>query len=72
MIVSYDHAAAVNLCVHQYVGQYICHTNETGPLCPYQYRPYYLYFHPTCGGGPLNCPGAPYWVGCCPGFPIDP
>jgi len=27
--------------------------------------PYYLYFHPFCGDGPLNCPSTPYWVGCC-------
>lgn len=61
-----DRALATEECVWECLGYTECHYDETGPLCMSNPRtPYYLYFRPTCEQGPLNCPDAPYWVGCC-------
>jgi hypothetical protein len=53
-------------CDWECLGENVCHLDETGPLCLSNPKtPYYLYFHPTCSGGPLNCTNTPYWIGCC-------
>jgi hypothetical protein len=62
----FNEAKAIDKCTWDCLGENQCHYDETGPLCLSNPRtPYYLYFHPSCGGGPLNCPSNPYWVGCC-------
>jgi hypothetical protein len=68
-----DDAMAIEKCDGPCLGENRCHTDETGPLCLSNPRtPYYLYFHPSCADGPFNCPGAPYWVGCCADLPEIP
>lgn len=58
-----ENSEAIWLCEFQCTGSFQC-TFDTGPNCTNPNWPYYVYFKPTCGGGPLNCPGTKYWVAC--------
>ncbi len=58
---------AMDQCTGACEGYYSC-SSDTGSLCPHQ-RPfmcgiYYVYFQPTCVGGPNNCPWDKHWIGC--------
>ncbi len=64
-VTMYDQANALYMCAEGCSGYYECRLDETGPLCTHPWVPYYRYFVPTCSGGPGNCPGTPYFVGCC-------
>ncbi len=62
---TYEEAQALNKCNYGCEGYTEC-SDDTGLQCTHPLRPYYEYFVPTCSGGPLGCPGTPYWIGCCP------
>ncbi len=56
-------AMAIDKCEGECLGEYYC-SFMTGPQCTNPNLPYYVYWRPLCGGGPLNCDSSMEFLYC--------